>query len=321
VTFLSVVAGTAVRRGPPRWCTATASHATALSGILLTVAGSPALAKTPGQSYCFHAVCHRVLTLEETKRTIGTTQTVIASFYDHPKRDPGNPSLATSSGERFDPSSDRTAASPIYPNGTRLLLWNARTRAAAEVRVTNSGPYHGARRLDVSRGVAERLGFRPLGVSRLSVTVLSAPTPQEAHYVKGRTYLPVRGYLGQFESATLAQAAIAGGSADRNPDRGPVVTAGPAARPVHTGSVGWDTTVQPVRSPLPRPSFQGKAPAAAVAIPAGPLGGPATSPVTSGWSTTLADKPALPTPPPSTPRPSVIPGIDSLSLRSGGFSR
>ena len=213
------------------------SCAPAAAILIATLA--PALAKTPGQTYCFHNICHRVLTIEETKRVVGRTETVLASFYDHPSVDKGNPGAFTSSGEKVDGRSDRTAASPIYPNGTRLLVWNPRTRAAAEVRVTNSGPYHGARMLDVSSGAAEKLGFRPFGVSQLKVTVLSAPTEEEARYIKGRSYIPVAGYLGVFEEAALAQIASARG-----------VPAGVA--PIHTASVGWISAVKPVRPPLQR---------------------------------------------------------------------
>ncbi len=268
--------------------------------LLIPVASSPAQAKIPGQTYCYHGVCHRVLTLEETQRVVGRTETLIASFYDHPSRDKGNPNVATSSGERFDAGNDRTAASPIYPNGTRLLLWNAKTRAAAEVRVTNSGPYHGARRIDVSRGAAERLGFRPVGVSQLSVTVLSAPTPQEARYVKGRTYAPAAGYLGMFESAALARAAMGGGG-----NESAAVMAGTLPKPIHTGSVGWDKTAKPVRPPLQRPAS-----AARSSVGQAP-GGPAM-----GWAATVVEtpEPALS----RTPWPAAKPAPSALTLRPNG---
>jgi rare lipoprotein A (peptidoglycan hydrolase) len=254
--------------------------------VLLAVPATPTFAKEPGKTYCFFGVCHRVLTLEETQRAVGRTETVIASFYDHPNRDSGNPSLSTSSGERFDPSNDRTAASPIYPNGTRLLVWNAKTMAAAEIRVTNSGPYHGARRLDVSRGAAERLGFRPLGVSRLSVTVLSAPTPQEAKYQKGRSYTPTAGYLGVFENAALAHASVgSGGQAAR-----PAVAAGRAPKLIHTGSVGWDKSVKPVRPPLQRPtSATAQRPEPVTGSP----GGRSATAVSTGWAATLVETPEI----------------------------
>lgn len=277
--------------------------------VFLT-SSTPAEAKVPGQTYCFHGVCHRVLTLEEVRRAVGRTETLIASFYDHPSRDKGNPSVATSSGERFDANNDRTVASPIYPNGTRLLLWNAKTKAAAEVRVTNSGPYHGARRLDVSRGAAERLGFRPIGVSQLSVTVLSAPTPQEAQYVKGRTYAPTAGYLGVFESSALAHAALGGGKPNGQP-----VTAGLAAtpKPIQTGSIGWDKTVMPVRPPLQRSlpvAAQRPSPVASSSS------GPPAAALATGWTATLTENP-----PPATSRPSwpsAAQSPNALTLRPSG---
>ena len=243
-----------------------------------------AWAKTPGQTYCFHGICHRVLTVMETSRIVGRTETVVTSFYDDPKVDVGNPSLQTSSGERFDPRSDRSVASPIYPNGTRLLLWNPKTSAAAEVRVTNSGPYHGSRRLDVSPRIAERLGFKPLGVSQLLVTVLAAPSLEDAQYVKGRSYAPVGGYLGVFENqerarlatllsrtenATASVAKPAPKTTQPTPSAQAAATSKGAdpSKPLHTSSVGWNTTGQPIRPPLQRPTPAAKAAATAVPAP------------------------------------------------------
>jgi rare lipoprotein A (peptidoglycan hydrolase) len=271
--------------------------------------GTPAEAKEPGKTYCFFGVCHRVLTLEETQRAVGRTETLIASFYDHPSRDKGNPSVATSSGERFDANNDRTTASPIYPNGTRLLLWNAKTKAAAEVRVTNSGPYHGARRIDVSRGAAERLGFRPIGVSQLSVTVLSAPTPQEAQYLKGRTYTPAAGYLGVFESAALARAAVGGGG--NGPTAAAAAVAGP--KPIQTGSVGWDKSAKPVRPPLQRPtSSAAQRPEPVTGSP----GARSATAVSRGWAATLVETPE--TAPSSRAWPTASPPRNVLTLRPSG---
>lgn len=184
-----------------------AGTAMVMTVAIATDGHAPAVAKTPGETYCFHGVCHRVLTVEETTRAVGRSETVMASFYDDPRRDAGNPNVMTSSGARYDPASDQTVASPIYPNGTRLLLWNDKTKAAALVRVTNSGPYHSTRRVDVSPVAAHRLGFKPLGVSPLVVTVIAAPSPEEAKYAKGRTYAAVPGYLGVFESHERARVA------------------------------------------------------------------------------------------------------------------
>ena len=75
---------------------------TALSlALSLTLPVVAAEAKTPGKSYCFNGICHTVKTLDETRRLIGVTTTVKASFYDDPKKDSYNPSNLTSSGEYF----------------------------------------------------------------------------------------------------------------------------------------------------------------------------------------------------------------------------
>ena len=256
-----------------------------------------AFAKTPGQTYCFHGVCHRVLTVEETTRAVGRTETVVASFYDDPKKDAANPDIMTSSGERFDPRSSMTVASPIYPNGTRLLLWNPKTRAAAEVRVTNSGPYHGARRLDVSPRAAEQLGFRPLGVSQLTVTVIAAPTVEQATYRKGRTYAPVAGYLGVFDSQARGRlAAILAKTENVSASTAKTAAVPQLPQPVHTGSVGWSANARPVRPPLQRgptavpapvpvPSLVSRAPAAPAAAVQPPAQGRRVPP--PDWATTL----------------------------------
>jgi rare lipoprotein A (peptidoglycan hydrolase) len=176
----------------------------------LTVVGSWSLgsaaaeAKTPGRSYCFNGVCHRVKTLAETRREVGKARIVVASHYDSCHRDRYNPCGLTSSGERYDPSRPNNAASPNYPNGTLLLVWNPRTKKSVVVRINNAGPYWGNRRLDLSRAAAQRLGFR--GVAKLHVKVLKAPTAAQARYKRNRRYQPAPGYIGQFASIGSASA-------------------------------------------------------------------------------------------------------------------
>jgi rare lipoprotein A len=79
----------------------------------LVVPATMADAKTPGATYCFHRVCHRVKTIAETVQAVGQTVTLKASFYDDPRRDRFNPRTETSSGERFRPDAPDNAASPI----------------------------------------------------------------------------------------------------------------------------------------------------------------------------------------------------------------
>lgn len=281
----------------------------ALSAAAALLWTCPALAKTPGQSYCFRGICHRVLTIEETKRMVARTETVVASFYDDPKVDGANPNIMTSSGERFDPRSDKTVASPIYPNGTRLLLWNAKTRAAAEVRVTNSGPYHGVRRLDVSAVAAEKLGFRKLGVSQIAITVIGAPSEEEARYVKGRKYAAVPGYLGVFESQDAARLAVLA----RQPTAaGAIASIGvtPPA-PLTTGSVGWVTSTKPVMKPMRKVAAPGTS-AIMPSLPT-PTSAPKAASQRPEWATTMSATSGTATLP--GPAASARPGGSALGLR------
>jgi rare lipoprotein A len=171
---------------------------------------SPAEAKTPGRTYCFLGVCHYVKTIEETRRMVGRKTTAIASYYDDAKRDRYNPSNITSSGEYFRSWAPDNAASPIYPNGTKLVVWHPQTRNAVMVRINNAGPYYGNRTLDLSRAAAERIGLSSSGVKQVHVVVLAAPTAEEATFRKGRSYAPVRGFMGTFASLDGALASATG---------------------------------------------------------------------------------------------------------------
>jgi rare lipoprotein A len=146
-----------------------------LIAVIAASQAATAEGKTPGETYCFNKVCHRVKTLDETRAMRGIEDKQIASFYDSCEVDPGNPCTLTSSGEVLRADKPDNVASPIFPNGTVLLLWNARNGRSARVRVNNSGPYVRGRLLDVSRATAELLGFIEAGVAQLRVTVIEAP--------------------------------------------------------------------------------------------------------------------------------------------------
>ncbi len=186
------------------------SLAAALLGVSLSPLALPsgAQAKTPGATYCFVGTCHRVKTLGETQALIGREELMQASFYDDCSRDRFNPCGLTSSGERFRPNDADNAASPIYPDGTMLLVRNPATEATAVIRVNNAGPYWGKRKLDVSLATAQKLGFKGSGVAKLEVTVLKAPKPSEARYSRNRKYDPVPGYIGRFANADAASANV-----------------------------------------------------------------------------------------------------------------
>ncbi len=199
-------------------------------------------AKTPGKTYCYHRKCHRVMTLEETRRAIGKPTTLHASHYDDPWRDRFNPRNLTSSGEWFRSGTPDNAASPNLPNGTIVLAWNPATKQAVVLRINNAGPYWGNRTLDVSRGAAERLGFARQGVARLTVAILHAPSRQEATYRKGRRFAAVPGPIGSFASFELASAAA---SARLDGKSAPIETA-----PVST------ITVASVETPVATPGIE-----------------------------------------------------------------
>jgi rare lipoprotein A len=137
--------------------------------------GSAAHAKKPGATYCYNSVCHRVKTLAEMDKLVGFEEVVTASFYDDCRVDKNNPCQPLSSGEQMRADLPDNAASPIYPNGTLLVVVNPKTEAKAVLRVNNSGPYVNGRMLDVSRAAAEQLGFAKNGIAKLKVTVLSGP--------------------------------------------------------------------------------------------------------------------------------------------------
>lgn len=198
-----------------------------LGACLLTALSAPAIlapgaaAKTPGKTYCFNRVCHRVLTLAQTRRAVGKRVSLIASYYSHCKVDRYNPCGLTSSGARFRPGHADNAASPIYPNGTKLLVWNPANQRAAVIRIDNAGPYWRNRKLDLSRAAAEKLGFRRRGIARLVVQVLAAPTRRQATYRRYRRYAPVPGYIGRFP--TLASARSSVGAPRTRIARAPVI--------------------------------------------------------------------------------------------------
>lgn len=180
------------------------------AGFLATFAVGPAFApavhaKSPGATYCFVGKCHRVKTLSETRSLVGKTIPLNASHYEHCSKDRYNPCGLTSSGERFHPDRPDNAASPIYPDGTVLLVRNPATRATAVLRINNAGPYWGNRKLDVSHAAAKRLGFAKRGVASLETRILSAPNKRESKYRKHRAYRMLPGFIGEFDDLDEAE--------------------------------------------------------------------------------------------------------------------
>ena len=233
-----------------------------LASVLAPFAASVVEAKTPGSKYCYNGVCHRVKTLAETESSIGASVDVVASFYDDAKRDRFNPRNLTSSGEIFRPGAPDNAASPIYPDGTKLLVWNPATRQAAVIRINNAGPYKGNRLLDLSRGAADRLGFLHSGIARVRVRVVQAPSAEEATYRKGRKYEPVPGVLGEFSSLDHA---YAGAMSAVGGTRIASISVASAGQIAHAPQPGALTSPPPIAEP--DGSMAGVKPAGLASVP------------------------------------------------------
>ena len=189
-------------------CIASIASAFAAVAIPATIS-TPVEAKTPGKTYCFVGKCHRVKTIAETQAMVGKEEAITASHYDDCSKDRFNPCGLTSSGEQFHPDRPDNTASPIYPDGTQLLVWSPENKRALVVRVNNAGPYWGNRTLDLSRAAAEKLGFEGDGVAKLKLKVIKAPEEHETKYVKNRNYDPVPGDIGQYASLDDAQQGMA----------------------------------------------------------------------------------------------------------------
>ncbi len=93
----------------------------------------------------------------------------IASWYG-----PGFKGHRTSSGEIYT-ANDMTAASTVFPLGTRLRVTDLDNGRAAEVTVNDHGPFVKGRRLDLSERAARTLGMVGPGTARVKMVVLATP--------------------------------------------------------------------------------------------------------------------------------------------------
>ncbi|MFA6381894.1 MAG: septal ring lytic transglycosylase RlpA family protein [Candidatus Buchananbacteria bacterium] len=74
-------------------------------------------------------------------------------------------------GQVFD-ATKNTAAHKSLPFGTRVRLTNPETNKSLVVEISDRGPFVKGRDFDVSKGAAERLGFKEKGVTRLLAKVI-----------------------------------------------------------------------------------------------------------------------------------------------------
>lgn len=93
-------------------------------------------------------------------------QTGAASWYG-----PKFHGRTTANGERFDMHA-ATCAHRRHRFGTRLRVTNLRNGQSATCRINDRGPFVAGRILDVSKGVAKRLGMISAGTARVRVEVV-----------------------------------------------------------------------------------------------------------------------------------------------------
>lgn len=98
-----------------------------------------------------------------------SSESGMASWYG-----PRHHGKVTASGGRFDQWA-HTAAHRRLPFGTVVEIRNLNNGRAAVAVITDRGPYAKRRILDVSRGVAHRLGMIETGTARVGVVVLHSP--------------------------------------------------------------------------------------------------------------------------------------------------
>jgi rare lipoprotein A len=98
----------------------------------------------------------------------------LASWYERRNQGP-----RTASGELFD---DRalTAAHLRLPLGTRVKVTNLRNGRSVLVRINDRGPFVPGRLIDLSKGAAERLGFKHQGLTLVRTSVVSFPSANPA---------------------------------------------------------------------------------------------------------------------------------------------
>jgi rare lipoprotein A len=99
----------------------------------------------------------------------GRKQSGVASYYGK-----GFAKKKTANGEAMDPGK-MTAASKTLPLGTRAKVTNTENGKSAEVRINDRGPAVKGRILDVTPKVADKLGIKSDGVSKVDIKPLEVP--------------------------------------------------------------------------------------------------------------------------------------------------
>ncbi len=111
-----------------------------------------------------------------------------ASYYG-----PGFAGKPMADGTPMNPKAD-IAASRTLPLGTRAKVKNLENGKTAVVEIRDRGPYVDGRIVDLSSGVADKLGMKEQGVVPVVVTPIELPpaTPAEAPATEAAASVPPR---------------------------------------------------------------------------------------------------------------------------------
>ncbi len=131
----------------------------ALATLTLAIAGCSTTQNTPSVAPA----------LPSSAAPAGTSVVGTASWYG-----PGFHGHKTSSGAIYD-QEGLTAASVIFPLGTRLRVTNLSNNHQVEVTVNDHGPYVKGRGLDLSHRAAQQLGIIGPGTAQVRMDVLQSP--------------------------------------------------------------------------------------------------------------------------------------------------
>lgn len=101
----------------------------------------------------------------------GNTQTGTASWYGVKC----NGGTRTASGIRLQDNAS-TAAHKTLPMGTEVKVTNLSNGKFEIVKITDRGPYIKGRIIDVTSGVAKRIGFHKNGITKVKVEVVKKST-------------------------------------------------------------------------------------------------------------------------------------------------
>ncbi len=133
-----------------------------LRSAALAIAGALVL-----PSCATRATASNRLTPGQTEWEVSSVQHGKASWYGIRC----NGGTRTASGERLRDGA-ATAAHKTLPMGTQVRVTNLANGKSEVVRINDRGPYSKGRVIDVTEGVAQRLGFRGRGIVSVKVEVL-----------------------------------------------------------------------------------------------------------------------------------------------------